>query len=185
MHPAFFLRSVEIPTGLYLLRRITKPYLKNQCPQVSYCRFVGSCVLRITMGYLFLANVIVILILAEDVIAIFYDVLALQFIQQLDDIGYSLSKMDVLGKRMHRATLTPLFNMEFQKQKESLGLKWRIRIALKGAYFINLAFFLAVMIFVSVSQENGDCQSNSITVRCKFRGSRSSAFAEYKYVSLN
>lgn len=45
------------------------------------------------MGYLFLINVIIILVQADDVIAIFYDVLALQFIQQLDDIGFGISKV--------------------------------------------------------------------------------------------
>ena len=54
------------------------------------------------MGYLFLINVIVILILAEDVIAIFYDVLALQFIQQLDDIGFSLSKVSTWPVQVNR-----------------------------------------------------------------------------------
>ena len=42
-----------------------------------------SSILRITIGYLFLLNVILVLIQADVVIEIFYDVLALQFIQQL------------------------------------------------------------------------------------------------------
>ena len=40
------------------------------------------------MGYLFLVNVLLVLVHAEDVLTIFYDVLALQFVQQLDDIGF-------------------------------------------------------------------------------------------------
>lgn len=52
--------------------------------------------------------------MAEDVLEIFYDVLALQFIQQLDDIAFSVSKLDVLGKRLQRATFTPYFRVEFQ-----------------------------------------------------------------------
>ena len=67
----------EIPTGLFLLRRIPKAYLQREFPEISYSRFVGSCLMRITMGYLFLVNVIVILAYAEGVIDIFYDVLAL------------------------------------------------------------------------------------------------------------
>lgn len=36
---------------------------------------------------------------------IFYDVLALQFLQQLDDIAFNISKIEVLGKRMYLATM--------------------------------------------------------------------------------
>ena len=67
----------EIPTGLYLLRRIPKAYLKREFPNISYSMFVGSCLMRITMGYLFLFNVMMILIHADGVLDIFYDVLAL------------------------------------------------------------------------------------------------------------
>ena len=77
------LMEEEIPTGLYLLRRISKPYLESKFPEVQYPRFVMSSILRITIGYLFLINVILVLIQADVVIEIFYDVLALQFIQQL------------------------------------------------------------------------------------------------------
>ncbi len=56
------------------------------------------------MGYLFLANVVLILVQASEVLEIFYDVLALQFLQQLDDIAFSVSKMEVFGKRMYLAT---------------------------------------------------------------------------------
>lgn len=70
--------------SLYLLRRIQQPYLKKAFPAIQYSRFVATAVLRILMGYAFLANVTLVLILADGVIDIFYDVLALQFIQQLD-----------------------------------------------------------------------------------------------------
>lgn len=63
-------------------------YLKETFPETKYSRFVASAVLRILMGYLFLAGVIVVLITADGVIDIFYDVLALQFIQQLDGESY-------------------------------------------------------------------------------------------------
>ena len=73
----------EIPTGLYLLRRISKDYFKSKFPDLHYPRFIMSSILRIVIGYLFLINVIIILIQADVVIEIFYDVVALHFIQQL------------------------------------------------------------------------------------------------------
>ncbi|KAL7533728.1 hypothetical protein ACHAXR_006358 [Thalassiosira sp. AJA248-18] len=159
------LMEEEIPTGLYLLRRISQPYLKSKFPNVSYPKFVMSSVLRITMGYLFLVNVVIVLVQADGVIEIFYDVLALQFLQRLDDIGFSVSKMEVLGERLERATLAPSFHVDFQKEKESLGLKWRIRFFLKAVYFLNLAGFLSAMIVVSAKQISGEYQCDSITIR--------------------
>jgi len=121
------------------------------------------------MGYLFLVNVLVVLIQADTVIEIFYDVLALQFIQKLDDIGFSVSKMEVLGKRLQRATTTPYFHVNFQKEKESLGLKWRVRMFLKAVCFINLAMFLDAMIALSTRQTSGHYQCESVSVKCKSR----------------
>ena len=42
------------------------------------------------------------------------NLLALQFIQQLDDIAFALCKLDVLGKRLQRASMTPYYTVEFQ-----------------------------------------------------------------------
>jgi len=160
------LMEEEIPTGLYLLRRVSKPCLKNKFPGLEYWRFACSSVLRVTLGYLFLMNVIIILAQADAVVEIFYDVLALQFIQQLDDIGYTICRMDVFGKRLRRATMTPYFDDEIENhENERLGVKWRMRVFLKGLYFVNLAVFLAVMIIVSVRQTNGKYQCESITIR--------------------
>jgi len=155
----------EIPTAIYLLRRISKPYLKTMFPEVGYSRFILSCLLRLSMGYLFLVNVIVILICADGVIDIFYDVLALQFIQQLDDIAFAISKMQVLGREMQVASMKPIFEKEFEKQHESLALKWRSKVALKAVYFINLAVFLVIMGTVTVKQSSGDYQARSIMFR--------------------
>ena len=59
---------------MYLLRRISRAHLKMNCPQICYCKFVSSAVMHIVIGYLFLINVTVILIYADAVVEIFYDV---------------------------------------------------------------------------------------------------------------
>ena len=64
----------EIPTGLDLLRQIFREDLELHCLQVSYHKFVFSAAMGVAMGYLFLTNVLVILIYADGVIEIFYDV---------------------------------------------------------------------------------------------------------------
>lgn len=84
------LMEEEIPTGLYLLKRISRQYFIRTFPELSYHQFVFSNVLRIVLGYLFLINVLLILIVADDVMEIFFDFIALQFIQQLgkSDSGF-------------------------------------------------------------------------------------------------
>lgn len=121
------------------------------------------------MGYLFLVNVIIILIQADAVIAIFYDVVALQFVQMLDDIGFRVAKMEVLGQRLRQATITPYFHVDLRGGAGDLNRKWRPAIVLKAAYLINLVVFLSAMIVVSVRQTRGYYQCESITVQCKFR----------------
>ena len=111
------LMEEEIPTALYLLRRIPKQYFNAKFPELKYSKFVFSCVLRIVSGYLFLLNVLLILVLSSGVLEIFYDVLALQFLQQLDDIAFGLARMSVLSKRMKDATTCKYFQMEFNKSK--------------------------------------------------------------------
>ena len=77
------LMEEEIPTGLYLLKRISRQRFISTFPELNYHQFVFSNVLRIVMGYLFLINVLLILMIADDVMIIFFDFIALQFIQQL------------------------------------------------------------------------------------------------------
>ena len=93
---------------------------------------------------------------------IFYDTLALQFIQRLDDIVFAVSKMEVLGIRMQRATMTPYFHTPFQREKGN-RLNWKTRTLLKTLYFINLAVFITCMVVVTGRQVSGYYQCESIT----------------------
>ena len=79
------LMEEEIPIGLYQLERISRQYFISTFPELSYRQFVFSNVLRIVMGYLFLINVLLILWKANEVMEIFFDFIALQFIQQLGE----------------------------------------------------------------------------------------------------
>lgn len=72
------LMEEEIPTGLYLLRRITRQSLRQKFPQMMYRKFILSSCVRIFNGYFFLINVLSLLTRTTGVIEIFYDVLALQ-----------------------------------------------------------------------------------------------------------
>mmetsp|Transcript_13556 Transcript_13556/g.22257 ORF Transcript_13556/g.22257 Transcript_13556/m.22257 type:complete len:665 (-) Transcript_13556:54-2048(-) len=145
------LMEEEIPTGLAQMRLITWGSLRNVCPHASYKKFLACNVFRVLMGYLFLVNVLLVLIQAEDVLTIFYDVLALQFVQQLDDIGFRLARLDVFGRRMQRACTMRWFDQEFEYQKGCAKHK----MALKAIYFINAAVFIAAIVVITMRQMNG------------------------------
>jgi len=156
------LMEEEIPTGLYLLRMIPRASFHQTFPGKKYSKFVFSCVVRIWMGYIFLFNMFLVLAQATGVIEIFYDVLALQFVQQLDDIAFALAKKDVLGKKMQRACTAKCFQTEFQRQK--FGRSKKLSIFLKAVYFLNLGLLLGGMVVVSWLQIIGTRYCDSITV---------------------
>jgi len=152
----------EIPTGLTLLRVISSSSFKKKLPTKSHTRFVCSAILRILLGYAFLANAFVIIAQSEGVLNIFFNVLALQFLEELDDIAFELAKKEVLGVHLRRACTAKLFQTEFEKQKFK-----RNKIAsvfLKSVYFINLGVNIGGMIAITSNQAAGYYQCESITV---------------------
>ena len=138
--------NIEIPTGLAQMRLITIESLHKVCPFASYKKFCACNVFRVLMGYLFLVNVLLVLIQAEDVLTIFYDVLALQFVQQLDDIGFRLARLDVFGRRMQRACTMRWFEQEFDYYKGCSKHK----MALKAIYFANAIVFISAMVVITM-----------------------------------
>ncbi|KAL7544693.1 hypothetical protein ACHAWF_008059, partial [Thalassiosira exigua] len=73
------LMEEEIPQGLNLLRFVSKELFQESYPNHSYTRFVLASVFRIVLGYLFLANLYIIIVQADNVIAVFFDILTLEF----------------------------------------------------------------------------------------------------------
>jgi len=152
----------EIPTGIVLLRTISQDSFHAKFPNRSYKKFVAAALLRIFLGYAFLVNVYIILAQATGVLEIFYDVLALQFIQQLDDIGFNIAKLGIVGQRLRHACTARLFHTEFEKQKFQRNKK--CSIFLKCVYVLNFVVFLSGMMFVSIRQKNGYYQCPTLDV---------------------
>jgi len=91
------LMEEEIPQALILLRSISRKSFCESYPSLSYNRLILSCLIRLLMGYLFLTNLFVTVVQADDVITIFFDILALEFVQHLDDVAFELCRKDILG----------------------------------------------------------------------------------------
>lgn len=63
----------------------------NGQKRVHY-RVISSSFLRLIVGYLFLSSLFINVAQNSDVISIFYDVLALEFVENIDDTAYALGK---------------------------------------------------------------------------------------------
>ena len=103
----------------------------------------------------------VVVVQATAVIDIFYDVLALQFLQQVDDIVFHLARRDVFGKRMKKASTRTCFEAEFEKLPYSRRKKMTIFV--KVLYIVNLIAMLVGLTIITVKQIRGDYHCDSIT----------------------
>jgi len=152
----------EIPEALYLLRMISERTLHNRAPNLHFGKFAFCAVVRIVMGYLFYFNMFTVVAQSTAVIEIFFDVLALQFLQQVDDIAFRLAKMDVFGKRLKRASTRKCFRATFERLPYSRRKKMTIFV--KALYVFNFCVLMAGMAVVTIKQNNGDYHCKSITV---------------------
>ena len=156
------LMEEEIPSALFMLRQIPKTSLMRTTPQIKYGKFVFAAIVRLVMGYFFLINMFLVVVQAKAVLDIFYDVIALQFLQQLDDICFTLAKMDVFGKRMKMATTRRCFSVEYAKLP--FARRKKLSVFVKALYLINLGTLLAGMAFINVKQDRGDFYCGSVSI---------------------
>ena len=96
----------EIPQGLQLIANAAghKLYLNGQQQKEVRMRVFISSVFRLAVGYLFLSALFMQIAQNRDVIEIFYDVLALEFVENIDDTTFALAKRGFFGRRLLFAT---------------------------------------------------------------------------------
>eukprot|EP00804_Cyclotella_cryptica_P027027 CCRYP_013672-RA/>CCRYP_013672-RA protein AED:0.17 eAED:0.19 QI:0/0.8/0.63/1/0.8/0.54/11/835/482 len=156
------LMEEEIPSSFYLLQMIPKYSLKRKLPRIKYWRFVSSAVLRLVMGYVFILNMFLVVAQGTGVLDIFYDVLALQFLQVIDDIAFRLAKISTFGKRLKWATNKKIFLLEFDRMPFSSRKK--MSVFLKSLYVLNLSSMVGGMFWVTYQQMSGSLHCNSVFV---------------------
>ena len=96
----------EVPQGLQLIANAAghKLYLNGQRQKEVRMRVFISSVFRLAVGYLFLSALFMQIAQNRDVIEIFYDVLALEFVENIDDTTFALAKRGFFGRRLLFAT---------------------------------------------------------------------------------
>ncbi|KAL7550457.1 hypothetical protein ACHAWF_017755 [Thalassiosira exigua] len=156
------LMEEEIPESLYLLRMINEGSLHQKEPNMRYGKFILCALLRIVSGYLFLLNIFIVVVQSDTVIDIFFDAMALQFLQQIDDIAFHLAKMDVFGKDLKRASTRKCFRTEFERLP--FARRKKMTVFVKVMYIINLAIMMTGIIAITIRQKRGAFHCDRITV---------------------
>lgn len=185
----------EIPQGLQSIANAVghKLYLNGQQRKEVRMRVLISSFFRLAVGYLFLSALFMQIIQNLDVIEIFYDVLALEFVENIDDTTFALCKRGFFGRRMLFAT-NQKRTLQMAEMRESFiargaggnrdrgtldsqvqadrrlsysGLiagKSRTNLIVKAVYFLNAIFMLGGLGYMSKTQHDGKFRARSIRI---------------------
>mmetsp|Transcript_37653 Transcript_37653/g.69184 ORF Transcript_37653/g.69184 Transcript_37653/m.69184 type:complete len:1210 (+) Transcript_37653:238-3867(+) len=171
----------EIPQGLQFIANGVGNRLLLNGRKVQM-KVITSSIVRLIVGYLFLSSLFINIVQNSDVIEIFYDVLALEFVENIDDTAFALAKRGFFGRHLLLATVKK-HTLELSGRRQSLLMENRhsmnenrssyaglivsnnrTNFFVRFVYFLNVAIVLAGLSYITVSQENGKYRCNTITV---------------------
>ncbi|EJK75810.1 hypothetical protein THAOC_02455 [Thalassiosira oceanica] len=127
-----------------------------------YKRVIFSSVLRLVIGYMFLLSLFINVVQNSDVISVFYDILALQFVESLDDVAYALGKRGFFGETIRKSTsiqhsLTAVGDRGLSSIQRVFGLA-------RFAYFLNLVIMIAGLSAITVQSNAGAYGCSTLSV---------------------
>jgi hypothetical protein len=91
------INETEIPQALELIGMGFEQKASNK-DRISFKRIFFSSLMRLMIGYTFLCSVFVVVVQVTDVLSMFMNILALSFIESIDDIVYELAKRGFIGR---------------------------------------------------------------------------------------
>jgi hypothetical protein len=134
------LNESEIPQALEIVGMAFQQKASAK-DRISFKRIIFSSCMRFLLGYSFLCSVFVVIVQVTDVLSMFMNILALQFVESLDDIVYELAKRGFLGRPIMSAC-EPV-SMEVDTKSSDGKLKstavWSNRVV-RFFFSINLVF---------------------------------------------
>ena len=98
------LNEQEIPTSLELIGKGVEQVPSATGEKISMPRILFSSFLRILVGILFFITMFCCVIQSTSVLEIFFNVLALEFVENIDDALFALSRRGFLGRPLMMAT---------------------------------------------------------------------------------
>ena len=96
------LNESEIPHALEIVGMAFQQKASAK-DRISFKRIIFSSCMRFLLGYTFLCSVFIVIVQVTDVLSMFMNILALQFVESIDDIVYELAKRGFLGRPLMSA----------------------------------------------------------------------------------
>jgi hypothetical protein len=134
------LNESEIPQALELIGKAFEQKASAK-DRISFKRILFSSCMRFLLGYTFLCSVFVVIVQVTDVLSMFMNILALQFVESLDDIVYELAKRGFLGRDLLKACepLTMEVDAELNDGKLNSTSVWANRVV-RLFFMLNIVF---------------------------------------------
>ena len=134
------LNESEVPQALELIGKAFQQKASAK-DRISLKRILFSSCMRFLLGYTFLCSVFVVIVQVTDVLSMFMNILALQFVESLDDIVYELAKRGFLGRDLLKACepLTMEVDAELNDGKLNSTSVWANRVV-RLFFMLNIVF---------------------------------------------
>jgi hypothetical protein len=153
----------EIPTGLELIGKALEQDT-SRGDHFSMFRIICSSILRISIGAMFLTSLFFIVIQEDTVIGVFFDVLALEFVESIDDVIFELCRRGFFSRRLKLAA-NQEHAINCSSGSSSRGVrKWSKRI-IRFVYFSTIVVMCVGLSYITAKQPEGTYGCTSIMVR--------------------
>lgn len=114
------LNESEVPQALEIVGKAFQQKASAK-DRISFKRIVFSSCMRFLLGYIFLCSVFVVIVQVTDVLSMFMNILALSFVESIDDIIYELAKRGFLGRPLMRACKPVSMNIDAESSDGKLN----------------------------------------------------------------
>ena len=98
----------EIPDGLEMIGKGMEQILSGD-HVLSMRKILLSSLLRLCMGYMFLLTLFVAVAQSDNVLDLFFNVLALEFVENIDTVIFALSRRGFFGRTLRKVADRPRF----------------------------------------------------------------------------
>lgn len=153
------LMEQEIPTGLEIIGKGMEQVLSGE-RVLCMRRILLSSLLRLCLGYMFLLTLFVAVAQSENVLDMFFDVLALEFVENIDDVIFMLSKRGFCGRKLRTATKSCFI----ETGRETYRLRRWTKRLIRIMYIINICISLGALTYFCITQQRGQYRCKNVTI---------------------
>lgn len=126
----------EIPDGLELIGKGMEQILSGDHHVLCMRKILLSSLLRLCMGYMFLLTLFVAVAQSDNVLDLFFNVLALEFVENIDTVIFALSIRGFFGRTLRKVADMPRFIVT---GRETYLLRRYTKRLIRITYAINIS----------------------------------------------